>query len=171
MSRDRKIGFSLRDDLYYIKSTIQWTRTFIILLLRHFISYFLSWSSSVETVITVNKPSCAGLPQECTEQPETDSREVKCTCPTVECKWNAWSTWSATCGAASRTRTIKTIKVWIELSGLKRENNPREGTYLTSCKLFRAIFRFMVRYTNPDWRIAKAILKGSKWVVCLTERQ
>ena len=62
-------------------------------------------------MITVNKPSCVGLPQKCTEQPQPESREVKCTCPTVECRWNEWTKWSATCGLATRQRTIKTIKV------------------------------------------------------------
>ena len=70
-------------------------------------------SFAIETVITVNKPSCVGLPQTCTEQPLTESREVKCTCPTVECRWNEWTQWSATCGSATRTRTIKTIQVCV----------------------------------------------------------
>lgn len=92
-----------------------------------------SWSTScgvgtrtrdiLETVITVNKPNCTSLPQECSEQPHTELREVKCTCPTVECKWNAWSAWSATCGAASRTRTIKTIKTTVQ--NLKCEGLPQ----------------------------------------------
>ena len=101
--------------MYNIKPTIQRkTPFFSNLFLTYFKSYFLSCSSFVETVITVNKSSCAGLPQECTEQPQMESREVKCACPTVECNWNeSWSEWPATCGAASRTRTIKTIKVRI----------------------------------------------------------
>ena len=100
--------------MYNIKPTIQRkTPFFSNLFLTYFKSYFLSCSSFVETVITVNKSSCAGLPQECTEQPQMESREVKCACPTVECNWNEWSEWSATCGAASRTRTIKTTKVRI----------------------------------------------------------
>ena len=97
-----------------IKPIIQRKRPFFSnLFLTYFKSYFLSFSSFVETVITVNKSSCAGLPQECTEQPQMESREVKCACPTVECNWNEWSEWSATCGAASRTKTIKTTKVRI----------------------------------------------------------
>lgn len=120
MSRDRKVScfqysnVCFTDQIYNIHA--QRTGTLFNHLLRHFKSNFLSCFSSVETVITVNKPNCTSLPQECSEQPHTELREVKCTCPTVECKWNAWSAWSATCGAASRTRTIKTIKVRIELS-------------------------------------------------------
>ncbi|CAH3168650.1 unnamed protein product [Porites evermanni] len=75
------------------------------------------------TMITVNKPSCVGLPQKCTEQPQSESREVKCTCPTVECRWNEWTKWSATCGLATRQRTIKTIKTTVQK--LKCEGLPQ----------------------------------------------
>lgn len=59
----------------------------------------------------VFKPDCSGLPQTCPQPPESEARELKCTCPTVKCEWKQWSAWSATCGLASRTRTIETIKV------------------------------------------------------------
>ncbi|XP_078353361.1 uncharacterized protein LOC144638092 isoform X2 [Oculina patagonica] len=92
-----------------------------------------------ETEITVNKPSCAGLPQKCTEQPQTESREVKCACPTVECKWNQWSDWSATCGAAKRRRTIKTIKTTVQklkCEGLPQScpQPPETEQQTTNCK-------------------------------------
>ena len=64
-----------------------------------------------ETVVDVFKPDCSGLPQSCPQPPESDAREVKCNCPTVQCNWNEWSAWSATCGTATRTRSIKTVKV------------------------------------------------------------
>jgi len=67
-----------------------------------------------ETNTTVNRPSCAGLPQKCTQQPQSESRKVNCTCPTVECRWNDWTDWSATCGLATRNRTIKTIMTTVQ---------------------------------------------------------
>ncbi|XP_068676816.1 uncharacterized protein [Montipora foliosa] len=83
-----------------------------------------SWSTSCgvgmrmrdinEIVISVDKPSCAGLLQNCTENSLSESREVNCTCPTVECRWNNWTEWSASCGLANRTRTIKTIQTSVQ---------------------------------------------------------
>lgn len=67
-----------------------------------------------ETNTTVNRPSCAGLPQKCTQQPQSESRKVNCTCPTVECRWNDWTDWSATCGLATRNRTMKTIMTTVQ---------------------------------------------------------
>ena len=64
-----------------------------------------------ETVVEVFKPDCSILPQSCPQPPESDAREIKCSCPTVNCKWKKWSAWSATCGVATRTRSIETIKV------------------------------------------------------------
>ena len=64
-----------------------------------------------ETAVEVFKPNCSGLPQTCPQPPESEARELKCTCPTVQCKWKQWSAWSATCGSATRTRSIETIKV------------------------------------------------------------
>ena len=51
---------------------------------------------------TVQQASCDGLPQVCLEQPETEQREIVCTCPTVICTWNNWGDWSASCGRATR---------------------------------------------------------------------
>ncbi|XP_031574613.1 uncharacterized protein LOC116308348 isoform X2 [Actinia tenebrosa] len=60
---------------------------------------------------TINKPDCSGLKQECTEKPQTERREVKCTCKFVKCTQNPWTDWSATCGKATRQRTWKTTQV------------------------------------------------------------
>ena len=59
---------------------------------------------------TVSKPDCSGLKQKCTEKPQTQRREVKCTCKFVNCTKNPWTQWSATCGRATRQRTWKVRK-------------------------------------------------------------
>ena len=59
----------------------------------------------------VFKPDCSSLPQSCSQPPESDAREIKCSCPTVNCKWSEWSDWSATCGPATRQKTVTTERV------------------------------------------------------------
>ena len=61
------------------------------------------------TQITVQQPDCSGLLQKCTQLPQKETKKTMCTCQTVKCTWNQWSDWSATCGKASRTRTIKWV--------------------------------------------------------------
>lgn len=64
-----------------------------------------------ETEVEVFKPNCNGLPQSCPQPPESDVREIKCSCPTVNCTWSEWSSWSATCGPATRQKTVTTKQV------------------------------------------------------------
>ena len=68
----------------------------------------------LETVIEVLKPDCSGLPQSCPEPPQSENREIKCSCPTVNCTWSQWSDWSATCGPARRQKTVTTQQVRID---------------------------------------------------------
>ena len=63
------------------------------------------------TQIVVQQQDCSGLPQTCSQPPQKESRKTMCACPTVTCSWNQWSEWSASCGKATRKRTIQTIKV------------------------------------------------------------
>lgn len=65
-----------------------------------------------ETAVEVFKPDCSGLPQTCPQPPESDARDVKCDCQTVNCKKGEWEAWSATCGLATRKRKITTEQVW-----------------------------------------------------------
>lgn len=73
------------------------------------------------------KPDCSGLPQTCPQPPENEAREIKCDCKTVNCKRGEWEAWSATCGLATRKRSITTEQVWKKTSllvffGVKRYN-------------------------------------------------
>lgn len=67
----------------------------------------------LETVLEALKPDCSGLLQSCPEPPQSENREIKCSCPTVNCTWSQWSDWSATCGPARRQKTVTTQQVRI----------------------------------------------------------
>ncbi|XP_066936875.1 uncharacterized protein [Clytia hemisphaerica] len=55
---------------------------------------------------TIMKDTCEGLQHSCPKAEETESKDEKCSCATIECNWSKWSDWSATCGERSRERKI-----------------------------------------------------------------
>ena len=78
------------------------------------------------TKTTVQKPSCDGLSQSCTEKPEVESKRVPCECPTVNCTWDKWSDWDGECGVVNRTRSIVETKVMVKKD--KCEGLPQQCT-------------------------------------------
>lgn len=70
----------------------------------------------VETQTTVQAESCDVVPTKCTQLPETENNKLPdCElCYTVECSYNPWSSWSATCGSAYRRRlqVIEEIEIF-----------------------------------------------------------
>lgn len=73
--------------------------------------FYVILYTPLETVMEALKPDCSGLPQSCPEPPQSENREIKCSCPTVNCTWSQWSEWSATCGPAIRQKTVTTQQV------------------------------------------------------------
>ncbi|XP_048582331.1 uncharacterized protein LOC5506315 isoform X2 [Nematostella vectensis] len=125
------------------------------------------------TNVIVNQPVCSGLPQQCTQSPETESREKKCTCPTVECTWNAWTAWSVSCGPAKRTRTINTTKKTVEAlscDGLPQtctqapETDSR--TTMCSCNTIKCVWNDWTVWSASCGRVTRTkTIKAEKVVV------
>ena len=87
----------------------------------------------------VFKPDCSSLPQSCPQPPENDAREIKCNCPTVNCKWSEWSAWSATCGPATRQRTVTTEQVSDQITLFPSLKPPG----ITSPSTFEGVFQYI----------------------------